>query len=200
MHPLQIGITGGIGSGKSIISTIFKTLGIPVYDSDSHARSLMTEDALLVDLIKKEFGEEAYTINGSLNRAFISSQTFGKKERLEKLNNLVHPRVGADYANWSDLYKTFPYVLREAALMYESMAHLTVDKMIMVSAPEQLRIKRILLRDPHRNIDQIKAIISSQWPEEEKLRRADFVIYNDDRKMVIPQVLELHKEFLTIAR
>ena len=144
MHqPLQVGITGGIGSGKSLVSGIFKTLGIPVYDADSHARSLMETDPVLVEQIRKEFGDNAYKNDGTLDRVYLSSATFGEKDRLEKLNSLVHPIVGVDYAAWSDRHREFAYVLREAALMYESKAHLSVDKMIVVSAPEDVRIKRV---------------------------------------------------------
>jgi dephospho-CoA kinase len=196
MHrPLQVGITGGIGSGKSLISAIFKVLGVPVYDADTHARTLMSTDPVLIHQIIREFGDGAYN-DGILNRAYLSNLTFGNKERLELLNSFVHPRVGADYATWSDMHKEFPYVLREAALMYESNAHLTVEKMIVVSAPEDLRIRRVGSRDPQRGEDQIRAIIGNQLPEEEKLKRADYIIINDDKTMVIPQVLKLHEEFL----
>ncbi|CAN5196055.1 dephospho-CoA kinase [soil metagenome] len=200
MHqPLQVGITGGIGAGKSLVSGIFKTLGIPVYDADSRARSLMENDLVLIEEIKEEFGISAYKNDGTLDRAFLSSATFGKKDRLEKLNSLVHPRVGTDYANWSARYTEFSYVLREAALMYESNAHLSVDKMIVVSAPEGVRVRRITLRDPQRTIDQIKAIIDSQWPEDNKIKRADYIIVNDDRTMVIPQVLALHEKLILLS-
>ncbi|MEJ0055462.1 MAG: dephospho-CoA kinase [Bacteroidota bacterium] len=195
-RPLQVGITGGIGSGKSLISRIFKSLGVPVYDADSHARNLMSTDALLIDQIKIEFGDDAYKKDGSLDRGYLSFATFGKKDRLEKLNSFVHPRVAADYARWSDERSGFPYVLREAALLYEIGADASVDKMIVVSAPEDLRINRIIQRDPQRTIEQIRAIINSQWPEEEKLKRADYIIYNNDSRMVIPQVLEIHQNLL----
>ena len=196
MHqPLQVGITGGIGSGKSLVSGIFKILGVPIYDADSHARGLMEKDPVLVEQIRKEFGISAYKSDGTLDRAYLSATTFGKKDRLEKLNSLVHPRVGVDYASWTDRHKEFKYVLREAALMYESKAHLSVDKMIVVSAPEEIRIRRVLLRDKHRTLEQVKAIIGSQWTEQEKLKRADYIITNDDHTMVIPQVLSLHEKF-----
>ena len=199
-RPLQVGITGGIGSGKSLVSRIFEHLGIPVYDADTHAKNLMSTDSTLIEQITKEFGSNAYKKDGSLDRGYLSSTTFGKKDRLEKLNDLVHPRVAADYSRWSNDHSGFPYVLREAALLYEIGADASVDKMIVVSAPENLRINRIVVRDPQRTIEQIKAIISSQWPEDDKLKRADYVVYNDDQKMVIPQVLDIHRKLMTWNR
>ncbi|NOT75475.1 MAG: dephospho-CoA kinase [Cyclobacteriaceae bacterium] len=199
-RPLQVGITGGIGSGKSLVCRIFKTLGVPIYDADSHARNLMTSDPVLVGQIKSEFGEASYEKNGTLNRGHISSLTFGKKDSLEKLNSLVHPRVAIDYSNWSEKHKKFPYLIREAALLYEAGSYTSVDKMIVVSAPENVRLKRVSLRDPQRTESDIKSIMLSQWPEEEKLKRADFIIYNDDQRMVIPQVLKLHDTFISLQK
>jgi dephospho-CoA kinase len=196
-RPLQVGITGGIGSGKSLVSRIFMTFGIPVYDADTHARSLMTTDEILVGQIKKEFGVDAYSNDGTLDRSYLSAATFGKKDRLEKLNSFVHPRVAADYLKWSEEYSNSPYLLREAALLYEIGA--TVDRMIVVSAPEDVRIRRITLRDPQRTTEQIKAIIKSQWREEEKLKRADYIVLNDDSTMVVPQVLKIHEVLLREA-
>jgi dephospho-CoA kinase len=196
-RPLQVGITGGIGSGKSLVCHIFKTLGVPVYDADSQAKVLMTTDTVLIGQIKKEFGQTSYRADGSLDREYLSSATFGKKDRLEKLNSLVHPRISADYIHWANEQIRVPYILREAALLYEVGANASIDKMIVVSAPEGIRIKRVSLRDPQRTTEQIKAIINSQWPEEEKLKRADYIIYNDDTRMVIPQVLEIHERLIS---
>ncbi len=196
-RPLQVGITGGIGSGKSLVCQIFKTLGVPVYDADSQAKVLMMTDTVLIEQIKKEFGQTSYRADGSLDRKYLSSATFGKKDRLEKLNSLVHPRISADYIHWANEQIGVPYILREAALLYEVGANASIDKMIVVSAPEGIRIKRVSLRDPQRTIEQIKAIINSQWPEEEKLKRADYIIYNDDSRMVIPQVLEIHESLIS---
>jgi dephospho-CoA kinase len=195
--PLQIGITGGIGSGKSLVSRIFTCLGAPVYDADSRAKALMSTDAELAELIKKEFGPLSYRPDGTLDRTYISRLTFGKSDRLEKLNNLVHPRVADDYKNWLQAQGERNYVLREAALLYEAGSFKTIDKMIVVSAPENLKIKRVLARDSHRSREEVKAIMSSQWPDEEKLKRADFIIYNDNQHLVIPQVLMLHNQFMS---
>ena len=194
-HPLQVGITGGIGSGKSLVSRIFKCLGVPVYDADSRAKNLMTTDGILIKQIKKEFGNLSYRNDGSLDRSYLGKETFGHQERLEKLNSLVHPRVANDYQQWVMTQENQRYVLREAALLYEVGVYKSIDKMIVVSSPEAIRMKRILARDPHRTEEDIKIIMMNQWPEEEKLKRADFIIYNDDQQLIIPQVLRLHAQF-----
>jgi len=193
--PLQIGITGGIGSGKSLVCKIFTLLNVPVYDADSHAKTLMTTDGILVSQIKKEFGDLAFHTDGSLNRAWLASHVFSDERKLERLNSLVHPRVAVDYEQWVALHSEEPYVIKEAALLYESGSFRRLDKIIVVSAPEKLRRDRVLKRDPHRSVEQFSEIVEKQLPEEEKLKRADYLIVNDDTSMVIPQVLELHETF-----
>ncbi len=194
---LQIGITGGIGSGKSLVCRIFQCLGIPVYDADSHAKELMTTDGILVSEIKKEFGVLSYNADGSLNRAYLASTVFNDEDRLRTLNKLVHPRVGLNYQDWVAQRKNQPYILKEAALLFESGSNESLDKVIVVYAGEALRIQRVVKRDPYRNEDQIRAIIKNQMPEEEKLKRADFVIRNDETALLIPQVLKLHQHFIS---
>ena len=191
--PLQIGVTGGIGSGKSLVCKIFSFLKVPVYDADSHAKSLMTTDGILVAQIKKEFGDLAYHPDGKLNRAWLASHVFSDEEKLERLNSLVHPRVAADYQQWVSRHNAEPYVIKEAALLYESGSFRILDKVVVVSAPEKVRQERVLKRDAHRSVEQFREIVEKQLPEEEKLRRADYLIVNDDRTMVIPQVLKLHE-------
>lgn len=195
--PLQVGITGGIGSGKSLISRIFHCLGIPVYDADSRAKNLMTTDGILVGQIKEEFGSLSYHSDGNLDRAYLSKAAFEHPGLLEKLNSLVHPRVALDYSRWVDSHQGQKYLLREAALLYEAGVYTSMDKIIVVSAPEDIRLNRVRTRDPQRTEEDIKSIMQNQWPEEEKLRRADYVIYNDDRRLVIPQVLHLHTKFVS---
>ncbi len=196
-HPLHVGITGGIGSGKSLVCHIFRCLGIPVYDADSRAKNLMTTDEILVGQIKKEFGPSAYLHDGSIDRTYLSHATFAHPDRLETLNSLVHPLVAEDFNGWLAMHQHDRYVLREAALLYEIGASRSVDKMIVVSAPEEIRIKRVMARDTHRTKEDIQAIMKNQLPEEEKLKRADYIIYNDDHHMVIPQVLQLHADFIS---
>ena len=191
---LQIGITGGIGSGKSLITRIFSCLGVPIYDADSRAKYLMTTDGILIDQIKKEFGELSFNNDNELNRSYLSRLVFADQEKLERLNSLVHPRVGEDYKKWVDQQKSL-YVVKEAALMFEAGSNKMLDKVIVVSAPEELRIKRVLKRDTHRTREEIEKIITNQLNEDEKLKLADFVIMNDELHLVIPQVLALHQQF-----
>ena len=191
---LQIGITGGIGSGKSLISKIFHCLSIPVYDADSRAKYVMTTDGILIQDIKKEFGELSFE-DGVLNRNYISKVVFENPEKLARLNELVHPRVADDYKRWVGEQSDHPYVLKEAALLFESGSHKMLDKLIFVSASEDLRIKRVLKRDPHRTRSQVEDIIKNQMPDSEKIKLADFVTTNNETELIIPQVLKLDKQF-----
>lgn len=190
--PKQIGITGGIGTGKSLVCRIFQCFGVPVYDADSHAKELMTTDGILISNIKKEFGELSYNTDGSLNRNYLSLRVFNDAEQLRKLNLLVHPRVAIDYKRWVENKVGAQYVLKEAALLFEAGSNRQLDKVIVVTAPESLRIKRVLKRDRHRTEAQIRSIVENQMPEEEKVKRADFIVSNDEKVLLIPQVVELH--------
>lgn len=193
--PLKIGVTGGIGAGKSVACRIFATLGIPVYDADSRAKELMIEDQTLVGQIKGHFGNESYAEDGSLNRSFLANEVFGDTQKLALLNSLVHPRVGLDFDKWLQQQNEVPYIVKEAALIFESFSYKKLDAVVAVSAPEELRIRRTIIRDEHRNRKQIEDIIAKQLPEEERLKRAQYTLINDDNHMLIPQVLRLHKIF-----
>lgn len=195
--PLQIGITGGIGTGKSLVCKIFAVLGIAIYDADSHAKAIMTTDGILIEQIKEEFGSLSYNEKSELNRAYLAEKVFTNEERLKRLNELVHPRVGIHYRQWY-LSQKGPYVMREAALLFESGAYATCDKVIVVTAPLSMRIKRVLQRDTHRSQKQIEEIISKQLPEENKIGRADELIHNDENHFLIPQVLHLHQKFIQL--
>ncbi len=197
---LRIGITGGIGSGKSIICRIFQTIGIPVYDADSRAKWIVNHHPDLREEIIAEFGAEAYDTQGQYNRAYMAQQVFNDGDRVRVLNQLIHPRVGKDFLDWTHQNAQAPYLLKEAALMFESGSHLALNQVITVFAPESVRIQRILKRDPHRSEAQIKAIFGKQLAEEEKIKRANFVVHNDDQHLVIPQVLTLHNQFLKLAQ
>jgi len=194
--PLQVGITGGIGSGKSLVCKIFQTLGAPVYDADSHAKILMTTDGILVDQIKKEFGSLSYDERGGLNRKHLSQTVFSDETKLSKLNSLVHPRVASDYDRWLTNHTNNAYVIKEAALLFESGSSILLDKIIVVTAPEKMRVKRVLKRDPQRTEQDVIKIIRSQMSEEEKLKKADVVIQNNETELIIPQVLKLHDQWV----
>lgn len=194
MKPLQVGITGGIGAGKTIIARIFSLLGIPVYDADSSAKWLMTNDKSLIEEITHLFGKEAYFPDGSLNREFIATQAFLEKDHIKSLNSIVHPAVRKHYHKWVESNTESPYLLKEAAILFESNAHKELDKVITVSAPAEVRIERTLARDAKRSKEQVLAIMEKQMPEEEKILLADYVIYNDDTQLIIPQILAVDSD------
>lgn len=197
-QPIQIGITGGIGSGKSLVCRIFQVLGVPVYDADKRAKILMTTDGILIDQIKKEFGILSYDKQGLLNRELLGRTVFNDPEKLTKLNSLVHPRVALDYRHWVEEQMDSKYCLKEAALLFEAGSSQLMYKIIVVTAPDELRIKRVLQRDPHRGRKEVESIIKNQMPQEEKMVKADFVIKNDETELVVPQVLKLHEWLNTI--
>ncbi len=197
---LKIGITGGIGVGKSAVSVIFRQLGIPFYDADIRAKWLIMHQPELVEAIKLHFGEEAYLENGELNRRYLAEEVFVNSDKIQLMNSLVHPKVGEDSAQWfAENEGKYAYVLKEAALLYESGGDKGLDKMIVVTAPLEIRIERIKIRDPHRSTAEILGIISKQMPEEEKIQKADFLIQNDGTRLIIPQVLDLHHQLLALA-
>jgi dephospho-CoA kinase len=192
----QIGITGNIGSGKSTVAKIFATIGIPIYDADARAKSVMTENvSLKADLITL-LGTEAYLMDGSLDRAYIASQVFKNQALLGELNALVHPAVFKDYDEWV-LVQTAPYILKEAALLYESGSYKKLDKIIVVHCPDELRIQRTMKRD-HSTREAVLERLQKQMPQAEKMARADFLINNDENNLLIPQVMQLHQQLLLL--
>jgi len=197
---LKVGITGGIGSGKTTVCKIFETLGIPIYYADDRAKWLMVNSPALQTGIINLFGKESYDEAGQLNRAYIGGIAFKHPKKLQKLNALVHPAVFVDGENWQQeqMILQAPYTLKEAALLYESGSHKFLDKMIVVTAPEALRIERVMKRD---GLDKtaIQDRIAHQMPEEEKVAQADYIINNDGQQLLIPQVLDIHQQLLAGA-
>ena len=193
---IKVGLTGGMGSGKTTVAKIFETLGIPVYYADLEAKRLMVGDASLVEAIKELFGEEAYDANGLLNRTFIAQRAFPEPALLKKLEALVHPAVLRDGERWQAAQLGVPYTIKEAALLFESGSYRQLDKVITVFAPLELRIARVMSRDKSARED-VEARIARQMPEEEKLKLADFVVYNDGSQSLIAQVWEINKELLS---
>lgn len=194
---LQIGITGNIGSGKSTVSKIFELLGVPVFYSDDQAKAVMVNDALLVSQIKKTFGKDSYFEDSSLNRKHISAIVFNNDLELAKLNTLVHPAVFRAFDNWLENNNTSPYIIKEAALLFESGSYKSCHQTIVVCAPLETRIKRVMKRDNLSPIE-IERRDSKQFPEQEKVKLADYLITNDETRLVIPQVLNLHQRFLNV--
>ena len=192
---LKVGITGGIGSGKSFVSKIFKTLAVPFYDADKEAKNLMNSSAEIRAGLIKAFGEETYDEHNMLNRAYLSAQVFNNKEQLAKLNSIVHPVVIQHAVDWADQQSAAPYSLKEAALLFESGSYKTLDYIIVVTASEDLRIQRVMQRD-QLTAEEVKKRIANQLPEEEKVAKADFVIYNDDSIPLLPQIIRIHEQLL----
>jgi dephospho-CoA kinase len=193
---LRIGITGGIGSGKTTVAKIFEVLGIPVYYADDAAKVLMNTDKELKKQIKKHFGEESY-VNDQLDRKYLGSQVFNDIYKLDLLNSLVHPVTIANAEKWMAEQKG-SYGIKEAALFYESGSAENIDYMIGVYAPQHLRIKRVMDRDAVTR-DEVLKRINHQINEELKMKLCDFVIINDEQQLVIPQVMALHQKFITSA-
>jgi len=187
----HLGITGGIGSGKTTVCKIFETLGIPVYYADDRAKYLMSHDPVLIAGIIELFGSEAFLEPHLLNRAHIAQVAFNDKEKLNQLNALVHPAVAQDGLNWQAAQHNVPYTLKEAALLFESGSYRTLDKIIVVAAPLELRIQRVMARDEAKR-EEVEARISKQMPEAEKVKLADFVINNDGKSPLISQVMAIH--------
>lgn len=190
---LKVGITGGMGSGKTTVCKIFETLGIPVYHADDRAKYLMTHDKMLIKKIKSIFGEKAYRTDLQLNRKHISNIAFQDPEKLKELNKAVHPVVIKDSEQWHNSQENAPYTLKEAALLFESGGNKKLDKIITIVAPLEIRIKRILERDQTTKED-VMARIKNQLSDEEKVAKSDYVIHNDTKKGLIQQVLEIHSE------
>ena len=193
---LKIGLTGGMGSGKTTVSKIFSVLGIPVFYADEAAKIIMNENAALKEGIINLFGEDAYA-NNILNRKYIAGIVFNDKFKLEQLNALVHPVTIAAANEWANAQSS-AYVIKEAALMFESPAAASLDYVIGVYAPQHLRLQRVMNRD---NISReaVLARMNNQLDETIKMKLCDFVIINDEQAAVLPQVLDLHKKLLEMA-
>ncbi len=192
---IKVGLTGGIGSGKTTIARIFETLGIPVYYADDAAKKLMNDNTDLKKSILKHFGEDSYK-NNELDRKYLAAIVFNDKEKLELLNSLTHPVTIKDAEEWITK-QTSPYIIKEAALLFESGAAEHLDYVIGVYSPQPIRIKRVMDRDGI-SAEEVMKRISRQMEEETKMKRCDFVITNNEQQFVIPQVLELNKKFREI--
>jgi len=196
---LEVGITGGIGAGKTLVANIFRTFGIPIYNSDEEAKRLMNEDEDLKGKIIDLFGRESY-VKGVLNRAYLTEVVFKNQDNLTSMNNIVHPAVFQDYNKWLIKYDDIPITIKEAALLFESGSYKDLDYTILVSAPRSIRIGRVLLRDTNRTKEDIEDIIEKQMNESAKKKLSDFIIINDGKRMIIPQVLEIYTNFLQVLK
>ncbi len=194
---LKAGITGGIGSGKTIVSRIFQSLNVPVYDSDTSAKILMDTDPVIREKLTQLFGEELYR-HQKLDRPMLSRIIFNDPEKLEQVNRIVHPRVREHFNNWCNRQAHAKYILQEAAIIFESGAYRFLDKIVTITAPLELRIDRVMARN-NLSREEVLKIVDRQIGEEERIKRSDYVISNDDKALVIPQVLAIHDELLNCA-
>lgn len=196
---LKIGITGNIGSGKTTVSKVFELLGIPVFYADYQAKKLMTEDAVLVKAIRETFGAEAYFADGSLNRKYLSGIVFNQETELKKLNALVHPAVFRAFEVWAEDYQHKKYVLKEAALLFESGSNQQCNRTIVVSAALNVRVHRVMQRDKISKTEVLRRE-EKQMPQAEKEAKADYIVQNDANMLVIPQVLKIYEQLLELAK
>jgi dephospho-CoA kinase len=190
---LTVGLTGGIGSGKTTIANFFKLLGIPVYNSDIRAKQIIAQNLNVRKEIIKQFGPESY-LNNHYNTHYISTIVFNNSEKLELLNNIIHPAVNEDFNIWKNKQKS-KYVLKEAAILFESGSYLSCDKIITIKAPLEDKIKRVINRD-HLSKDEIIKRTKSQMSDDEKAKQSDYSLNNDNCELLIPQILKIHESII----
>jgi len=192
---LKVGITGGIGSGKSTVCQVFKLLGIPVYHADSEASILIDNDTEIRNQLINLFGDSIY--NDKLKRDIFAGIIFNDREALENVNKIVHPKVRSNFFKWAETHKDKKYILFEAAILFESGTYKLLDKIITVTAPEKLRIERVMVyKNYSRKI--LKNILKNQLPDKEKTKQAHYIIVNDGKTLILPQILNIHNRLLNI--
>lgn len=193
---LKIGLTGGIGSGKTTVCELFIILGIPVFYSDEASKNILNNNSEVKKELTGMFGAEVYDASGSINRKALASIVFAKPEALVKLNHIVHPLVRTAFLDWVKA-QSAPYVIKEAAILIESGAYKDVDAIVSVYAPDSTRIKRVMARDGVLK-EAVELRMKRQMAENEKLKFSDYILYNDDLQLLLPQVLKLHASFLPL--
>ncbi len=193
---MKIGITGGIGSGKSTVCKLFELLKVPVFYADDVAKNIMNTDSELKESVSKAFGPNSYSEAGELNRKYIADIVFKDSKRLTVLNSLVHPAVFRAFANWQ-IQQNASYIIKEAALLFESESYKMCDYSILVEAPHQLKVQRVMDRD-HLTADEIELRMAKQFTDAQKHALADFILLNDEKHLLITQVLSLHQRILTL--
>ena len=189
----KIGITGSIGSGKTYVSKVFESLGIPVFNADNEAKKIMSCSFDLINSIKNEFGDDIYD-KYSLNKRKLASIVFSDSKKLKKLNSLVHPFVKQEFLNWCKKQKS-PYVIKEAAILFESNSYKELDSVICISAPQNLRIDRVKARDGFKDYE-INNRIKNQFSQEEKENLSDYIIVNDEKDSLLTQIIRVHEKLI----
>lgn len=190
---ITVGITGGIGSGKSTVCAVFELLGIPVYYADAEARKIL-DDPEVRNVISKLFGNEVLN-NNSVDRKKLAAIVFNDSQKLDKLNSIVHPAVKQHFADWCEAHKEHAYVLKEAAILFESETYKNVQKIITVTAPPEIKISRVMKRDGVSK-EEVEKRMASQLSDGEKIKRSDFVLLNNEEQLLIPAILEIHGQLL----
>lgn len=192
---IKVGITGGIGSGKSTACKVFRTLGIPVFEADHVARQLVNSSPIIRHQMIQTFGEAVYLPDGTINRKYLSGIVFNNSSLLAQLNNIVHPVVREEFEEWC-LKQKSAYILHEAAILFESGFYKLMDKTITVVTNEEERIQRVMKRDGI-TIELVKQRIKNQWTDEQRMELADFIIHNNDDEMIIPQIIDIDYKLRT---
>ena len=187
----RIGLTGNIGTGKTTIARIFEVLGVPVYHADIHARKILNSDNVKHQ-VALLFGKQLITVMNQVDRKALANIVFNDKDKLAELNNLIHPLVEEDFALWCEVHKNEPYILHEAAILFESGFNKLFDSTILVTAPEELCFARVMSRDGITK-EMVLDRMQNQWPQEKKMELSEYLVVNDDQIMVIPQLLAIHK-------
>lgn len=190
---IKAGITGGIGSGKTTVCEVFELLGVPVYYADLEAKNMLDNDPAVFQAIIKLFGNNVLQSLGKIDRKKLAAAIFNDKNKLEALNRIVHPAVALHYEQWCLNNNSAPYTVKEAAILFESGSYRNVDKIITVTAPAGLKIERVMKRDKVSS-GEVEKRMAAQLTDEEKMKRSDFVIINNEAQLLIPQVLKIHNE------
>jgi len=194
---LKVGLTGSIGSGKSTIAGVFRVLGIPVYMADDEAKRILDQPEI-IQIVLDNFGKDLIGSDGIINRKALAAVVFKDSEKLQLLNSIIHPRVRSHFFDWVAGFRDVPYIVQEAAIIYESGFSVFFDKIIVVAAPVEERIARVVKRDVMTRQQALERM-DKQWTEEKKLEHADYVIFNSDHSQAIPQVIEIHNHLCSIS-
>jgi len=196
--PIQIGLTGGIGSGKSTVAKMFEVLHVPVYYADERSKFILQNNTQVKEKIKREWGDKVFDDKGAVDRKALAQIVFNNEVELHKLNAIMHPLVADDYNKWLS-FQSSTFVIKEAAILVESGSYKTCDKIIVVTVPEEVAIDRVMARDKATK-EEVVARMSKQMPLQEKIKYAHFVVVNDGVEMLIPQVLEIFNKIKRIGR
>lgn len=193
-----VGITGGIGSGKSTICKVFEHLGIPVFNADERGKFLLQDSKEVRERVKSMFGDAAYDAKGILDPKYLANIVFKDQEKLKQLNEIIHPAVRKDFLAWKENLKAVPYLIKEAAILIESGSNIDCNTIIVVSADEELRISRVVERDKVK-VEQVKSRVEQQLNEKEREGYADYIIDNNGKNLLLPQILKIHEDLISKA-